>query len=78
MISVTLYPIMWVPSHSPYFASKTTFTNPSVAPAALAFPDALKGNLPTLTSYPASLAVASVNPTEAISGVQYVQPGTLP
>jgi hypothetical protein len=42
-----------------------------LAPAALALPDAEKGNLPILTSQlPASLAAFSVIPTEAISGEQ--------
>src|SRR5690606_21161672 len=77
IISVTLVPIIWAPRNSPYLASKITFTKPSFAPAALALPDAEKGNLPTLTSYPASLAAFSVKPTDAISGVQYVQPGML-
>ena len=29
IISVTLLPIIWHPSHSPYFESNITFTNPS-------------------------------------------------
>jgi len=33
-----------------------TLTNPSLAPAALALPEAENGNLPTFISYPASLA----------------------
>ena len=36
--------------NSPYFASNITFTKPSVAPAALALPLAINGNLPTFTS----------------------------
>jgi len=43
---------MWQPNHSPYFASKITFTKPSGVPAAVAFPEAEKGNLPTFISYP--------------------------
>ena len=35
-----------------------------------ALPEAEKGNLPTLTSYPSSRALASVKPTEATSGSQ--------
>ena len=50
IISVTPAPIMWHPSHSPYLASKITFTKPSFVPAALAFPEAEKGNLPTFNS----------------------------
>ena len=61
---------MCAPSHSPYFASNITFTNPSVAPEAFAFPDAEKGNLPTLISYPLARASFSVIPTEEISGEQ--------
>ena len=45
-----------------------TLTNPSFEPLALALPLALNGNLPTLISYPAPLALASVYPTDAISG----------
>ena len=56
--SVTLYPIIWQPNHSPYLASKITFTKPSLWPAADALPDAVKGNFPTLISYPASLAAS--------------------
>jgi hypothetical protein len=67
---------MWHPSNSPYFASKTTLTNPPVSPIAAAFPEAEKGNLPTFNSKPASLAASSVYPTDAICGRQYVQPGT--
>ena len=52
IISVTPAPIMWQPNHSPYFASKITFTKPSGVPAAVAFPEAEKGNLPTFISYP--------------------------
>ena len=52
-----------------------TLTNPSLFPEACAFPDAENGNLPTLISYPFSIACSSVYPTEAISGLQYVQPG---
>ena len=54
-----------------------TLTNPSLFPEACAFPDAENGNLPTLISYPFSIACYSVYPTEAISGLQYVQPGIL-
>ena len=43
-----------------YFASNITLTNPSFTPAALAFPEAENGNLPTLISYPASFAAFSV------------------
>ncbi len=43
---------------------------------AAALPLAVNGNLPTFTSNPASLAFASVYPTDAICGMQYVQPGT--
>ncbi len=37
IISVTFAPIIWQPNHSPYFASKITFTKPSLCPAALLF-----------------------------------------
>src|SRR5690606_17647077 len=77
IISVTLAPIMCAPKNSPYLASKMTFTKPSVAPAAEPLPDAEKGNLLTLISYPASRADFSEHPTEAISGLQYVHPGIL-
>ena len=49
-MSVTPAPIMWQPNHSPYLASKITFTKPSFVPAAVALPDAEKGNLPTFNS----------------------------
>ena len=61
---------MWQPNHSPYLASKITFTKPSLFPPALALPDAEKGNFPTLMSIPLSLACCSVKPTLAISGEQ--------
>jgi hypothetical protein len=70
IISVTLLPIIWHPSHSPYFESKITFTNPSEFPDDWAFPLAVKGNFPTLMSNPFSIACFSVNPTDAISGLQ--------
>ena len=54
-----------------------TLTKPSLWPAALAFPEAEKGNVPIFKSYPAFLACSSVKPTEEISGEQYVQPGIL-
>src|SRR5690349_6553793 len=77
IISVTFEPIIWQPNHSPYLASKITLTKPSLAPAALAFPEALKGNFPTLTWKPFAFASSSVRPTEATSGLQYVQDGML-
>ena len=61
-------PIMCPPNNSPYFASNTSLTNPSLWPEALALPDAENGNLPTLISCPASLACASVMPTLAPRG----------
>jgi len=70
IISVTFAPIMCAPSNSPYFASKINFTNPSLAPAALALPEAENGNLPTLISNPFSFAAFSVKPTDATSGEQ--------
>ena len=54
-----------------------TLTKPSLWPAALAFPEAEKGNVPIFKSYPLSFASFSVKPTEAISGEQYVHPGIL-
>ena len=42
---------------------------PSLFPEAVAFPEAVKGNLPMRISLPASMAFFSVRPTEAISGV---------
>jgi len=59
---------MWQPSHSPYFESNITFTNPSEDPLAFALPEAEKGNFPTFISKPFSAASFSVYPTEAISG----------
>ena len=47
----------------------TSFSKPFLCPAADALPDAVKGNLPTLISFPVSLAAASVIPTDAISGL---------
>ena len=70
IISVTFEPIIWQPSNSPYFSSNITFTKPSLWPDALAFPEAENGNLPILILYPKSIAFFSVNPTEAISGLQ--------
>ena len=60
IISVASWPMMWAPRTSPYLASTTTFTKPVWSPMAAALPDAAKGNLPTSTSKPASLAFASV------------------
>ena len=42
---------------------------PSLAPAALAFPEAVKGNFPIIISKPALIAFSSVSPTEATSGL---------
>ena len=56
IMSVTPEPIIWHPNHSPYLESNITFTKPSELPPACAFPDAEKGNLPTLISNPFSLA----------------------
>src|SRR5207244_6941711 len=71
--SVACGPMMCTPKISSYFVSLTTFTNPSSSPMMRALPEALNGNVPTFTSYPASTAFASCNPTEPTSGPQYVQ-----
>src|ERR1039458_1506891 len=75
MISVAYGPIMCTPSTSPNFASATTFTNPSCASRIVAFELPTNGNLPTFTWKPFSFAAASVRPTLAICGSQYVHPG---
>ena len=67
---MTSAPIMCAPSNSPVLASNTVFTKPSTSPSAIALPLPMKGNLPTLTSWPASLALASVRPTLATCGWQ--------
>jgi len=50
IISVTLAPTKWAPSSVLSAALKINFTNPSFAPAALAFPEAVNGNLPIFIS----------------------------
>ena len=45
IISVTLAPTRCAPSSVWSLALKISFINPSLAPAALAFPEAVKGNL---------------------------------
>src|SRR2546422_713182 len=54
MISVASGPTMCTPRISPDALSATTFTKPSVSPRATALPFAVNGNLPMLTSRPAS------------------------
>src|SRR5581483_5935857 len=49
-------PTMWAPRISPYLASRTIFTSPSVSPAVRARPLALKGNRPTWISWPLARA----------------------
>ena len=61
---------MCPPNNSPYLASKINFTKPSFVPAALALPEAEKGNFPIFTSNPAAFAAFSVIPTDATSGEQ--------
>ena len=74
--SVAPAPTMCAPRISEYFLSRTTLMNPSACPAATARPIPSHGNLPTWTSWPRSLACASVSPTDATSGWQYVHEGT--
>src|SRR5271157_4895666 len=50
IISVAMAPIRWAPRSSPYLASKTSLTKPSVSPAAKARPLNWNGNLPIRTS----------------------------
>ena len=57
--------------------SMTTFTKPFVSSMAIARPLTEKGNFPTSMSCPCSFACSSVRPTDATSGWQYVQLGTL-
>jgi hypothetical protein len=56
--SVAPCPIIWQPRISPYFASETSFTKPSVWPVPTALPEATNGALPTFTSWPAARASA--------------------
>src|SRR5712691_7421069 len=73
MSSVALAPTTCAPMSVPLFASATIFTKPAVSPWMIARPRAVKGNLPTFTSRPASRACFSVRPTDAICGCEYVQ-----
>ena len=61
---------MCTPRISPVALSATTFTKPSVSPSATALPLAVNGNLPTITSRPFSLALASLTPIDATCGRQ--------
>jgi GAF domain-containing protein len=59
-------------------ADKQLALEVDVSPSATALPLAVNGNLPTITSRPLSLALASLRPIEATWGRQYVHEGTLP
>ncbi len=75
-ISVTLAPTRCAPINLSS-ASKMSFTKPSRSPAAVALPDAVKGNRPTLYSIPASRAFCYVTPTDATSGEVNMHDGTV-
>src|SRR3990172_2676604 len=68
MRSLASGPTIWTPSRRVVFASMTTFTKPSVSPAANARPIAANGTFPTRTSKPFCVAAASSSPTVATSG----------
>ena len=70
IISVASAPMMCAPRISPVFLSAITLTKPSVSAIATALPLAVNGNLPTATSRPPSLALASVRPIDATCGRQ--------
>ena len=74
--SVTCGPIMWMPRTGPSSASAITFTIPP-SPTMFALPIARKSSFSVTTWCPRSTACASVRPTEAISGVEYVTRGML-
>ena len=75
--SVTSGPTIWAPRSSPLPASKMVLIIPWSSPSAIALPLPTKGKRPTLTLRPSALALASVDPTEAICGWQSVQPRDL-
>src|SRR4249919_1667001 len=66
--SVTWGPTMWTPSTGPSLAA-TILTSPP-SPTMFAWPTPWKLNRSTSTSWPRSIACASVMPTDAISGEQ--------
>ena len=67
--SVACEPIRWAPRSSPYLASKTSLTKPSVSSDARARPLNWNGNLPMRTSWPASRAAFSVRPDAGDAGI---------